>query len=255
MALAVLMFSCSKDDEPGMNGGAENTSSVVINADGSTSTGAIFSMLDETTFFLDYIKYKVVDSHIEVVGYDPIEIAADIRPYAAVTLGGATYNTRVIADKAFYQWQNMRNISIPSSVTTIGNSAFSGCTNLSSITIPNSVTTIGGSAFSGCTNLSSISIPNSVTTIGSSAFSYCLNLSSITIPDFVTTIDEYAFYNSGLTDLYFTGKADIEVLKYLPGGGSFGCLTIHVSKEYYNKVTNNSMVESKRWRIIADYNP
>lgn len=67
IALAVLMFSCSKDDEPGMNGGAENTSSVVINADGSTSTGAIFSMLDETTFFLDYIKYKVVDSHIEII--------------------------------------------------------------------------------------------------------------------------------------------------------------------------------------------
>ncbi len=48
------------------------------------------------------------------------------------------------------------------------------------ITIPNSVTTIGEKAFSYCYNLTSITIPNSVTTIGKKAFSYCYNLTSIT---------------------------------------------------------------------------
>ena len=41
-------------------------------------------------------------------------------------------------------------------VTTIGN--FGKCYNLTSVTIPNSVTSIGDSAFSGCTNLTSIRI-------------------------------------------------------------------------------------------------
>lgn len=51
--------------------------------------------------------------------------------------------------------------------------AFDGCTRLTSITIPNSVTSIGESAFSGCINLTSVTIPNSVTTIGAYAFSAC----------------------------------------------------------------------------------
>ena len=62
-----------------------------------------------------------------------------------------------------------------------------------SITIPNSVTTIGNRAFSGCSGLTSITIPNSVTTIEESAFLYCTDLTSITIPNSVTTIGEYAF--------------------------------------------------------------
>ena len=54
-------------------------------------------------------------------------------------------------------------------VTSIG-SAFSNCEYLTSITIPNSVTSIGNCAFYGCSSLTSITIPNSVTSIGSSAF-------------------------------------------------------------------------------------
>ena len=61
-------------------------------------------------------------------------------------------------------------ITIPNSVTSIGNSAFSGCTGLTSIAIPDSVTSIGQKAFYGCKNLTSITIPNSVTSIGESAF-------------------------------------------------------------------------------------
>ena len=47
-------------------------------------------------------------------------------------------------------------------VTSIGSSAFKGCT-IGGITIPNSVTSIGNDAFYKCTGLTSITIPNSVT--------------------------------------------------------------------------------------------
>ena len=85
------------------------------------------------------------------------------------------------------------SITIPKSVTVIGESAFSGCTSLVSITIPDSVTTIGEQAFWACSSLASIAIPDSVTTIGESAFNNCYSLASITIPDSVTTIGEMAF--------------------------------------------------------------
>ena len=70
----------------------------------------------------------------------------------------------------------MKSITIPNSVTSIGDYAFEYCDGLTSITIPNSVTSIGSSAFEYCDGLTSITIPNSVTSIGNSAFEGCSDL-------------------------------------------------------------------------------
>ncbi len=61
-------------------------------------------------------------------------------------------------------------MTIPNSVTSIGDDAFSECASLTSVTIPNSVTEIGESAFYGCTGISKITIPKTVQTVGSNAF-------------------------------------------------------------------------------------
>ena len=71
------------------------------------------------------------------------------------------------------------SLTIPNSVTSIGNNAFLYCRGLTSITIPNSVTSIGNDAFYYCRGLTSITIPNSVTSIGNNAFSYCRDLTSV----------------------------------------------------------------------------
>ena len=72
---------------------------------------------------------------------------------------------------------------------------FSGCYSLTSLTIPDSVTSIGNSVFSGCYSLTSLTIPDSVTSIGTSSFADCPSLTSITIPDSVTSIGANAFQN------------------------------------------------------------
>lgn len=195
MVLSIAMIACSKDDDPLMDGGAGNTSSVVINADGSTSTGAVFSMLDDTSFFLDYIKYKVVDSHLEIVGYDPYEIAPDVRPYASVTLGGVTYATRAIAPKAFSVCKKMRSIVIPQSVTSIGYLSFNYCSNLTDIVLHDAIKEIGHTCFKECTSLTEIIIPNSVKVIDSHTFLGCIGLKKITLPNSITEIRPSAFLN------------------------------------------------------------
>lgn len=78
------------------------------------------------------------------------------------------------------------NVNIPNCITSISTldepvSAFADCSGLTSVTIPNSVTNIGNSAFSRCSSLTSITIPNSVTTISDYAFLNCSGLTSVTV--------------------------------------------------------------------------
>ena len=107
-----------------------------------------------------------------------------------------------IGDAAFEDCSSLTSITIPNSVTSIGDYTFYGCSSLTSITIPNSVTSIGDSAFSWCSSLTSITIPNSVTSIGEGAFGGCSSLTSITIPNSVTSIGSRAFKGcSSLTSI------------------------------------------------------
>ena len=94
----------------------------------------------------------------------------------------------------FWRVENISTVSIPNSVTTIGERAFSRCSSLTSITIPNSVTSIGNYAFS-VSGLTSITIPESVTYIGGYAFEYCSRLTSIEIPNSFTGIVYGMFSN------------------------------------------------------------
>ncbi|MBR7012772.1 MAG: leucine-rich repeat protein [Muribaculaceae bacterium] len=96
----------------------------------------------------------------------------------------------------FAQGSQITEITIPNSVTTIGNSAFDGCSSLSgTLSIPNSVTSIGEAAFSGCIGLTGeLTIPNSVTAIRNATFNGCSGLSgTLTIPNSVSAIGSQAF--------------------------------------------------------------
>ena len=104
-----------------------------------------------------------------------------------------------IGSGAFSGCSNLQEITIPEGVTTIEPNAFSGCTSLESVTLPSTVTSIGEGAFNGCSDLDNITIPENVTSIGTGAFSGCTDLTSVTIPDNVTTIGDNAF--SGCTGL------------------------------------------------------
>ena len=89
---------------------------------------------------------------------------------------------------AFVGCSKLENITIPDSVSSIGQLAFSECRSLRHITIPNSVTYIGMSAFDRCSGLTELTIPASLTSIGVAAFGNCSSLTSVTIPDSITSI-------------------------------------------------------------------
>ena len=107
------------------------------------------------------------------------------------------------------------NITIPSTiygykVSKVGDWAFSKNLNLKNITLPNSITCIGWAAFHHCTKLEHINIPNSITYIGNGAFEHCAKLEHITIPNSVTYIGDCAFYGcTSLDNIVIPGGAEL----------------------------------------------
>jgi len=101
--------------------------------------------------------------------------------------------TKCIAGSAFQGCKSLTSVTVPDSVTSIGDEAFWLCSSLTSVTIPNSVTIIGDYAFYYCSSMTSVTIGNSVTSIGYAAFEYCINLRSVRIPYSVTSIGKNAF--------------------------------------------------------------
>jgi BspA type Leucine rich repeat region (6 copies) len=110
----------------------------------------------------------------------------------SVTIPNSVTN---IGQKVFYNCHSLTNAMIGTNVADIGYEVFSGCYKLPSITIPNSVTNIGDWAFYYCSSLTNVTIPNKVTSIGDGAFYGCSNLTSVTIGNSVTNIGYDVFYD------------------------------------------------------------
>lgn len=183
-------------------------------------------------FELDGIYYNITSVRTVEVTYSyesggsysgdvkiPQMLIGDNKTYTVTSIGGGT----------FYKCNELTSVSMPNSVTSIGDWVFEDCISLEAIyvepdntafcsldgilynkemtelircpqkmasaSMPNSVTSIGDKAFGGCSSLTSVTIPNSVISIGVFAFYDCSSLASVTMPNSVTSIGDYAFYN------------------------------------------------------------
>ncbi|MDR0505741.1 MAG: leucine-rich repeat domain-containing protein [Dysgonamonadaceae bacterium] len=89
---------------------------------------------------------------------------------------------------------DVKSLVVEEGVTKIGNSSFGFCTNLVSVSLPNSLTSIGNMSFS-MGGFSSIVIPRKCTTIGFNAFMGCSKLKYLELPPRLTDIGMMAFSN------------------------------------------------------------
>ena len=87
-------------------------------------------------------------------------------------------------------------VTIPEGVTDIVESAFYG-SDMTEVTLPESLTSIGNHDFEGCEKLKKVNLTDSITSIGQWAFHDCFSLTEIVIPSSVTEIWGSAFYHCG----------------------------------------------------------
>ena len=117
--------------------------------------------------------------------------------WGAVVRNGTVDGDFIYADAAKTQLVkytgNGGEVTIPTTVTSIGESAFYNCGSLTSVSIVASVKNIGSSAFNNCNGLKTVTLAEGVENIADYAFSNCYVLENITIPTTIKTVGSNVF--------------------------------------------------------------
>ena len=100
---------------------------------------------------------------------------------------------RKIGESAFEGCVNIKNISIPPTVSIIGRCAFKNCKSLKHISLSNGLIEIGEACFASDSSLQSISLPRTIQRIHERAFSNCKSLSYVRICQGICEIKSSAF--------------------------------------------------------------
>ena len=158
-------------------------------------------LMAQVQFIVGDLTYSVINSNeVEVVSCVDSVVAVNIPP--TVTYNETTYTVTKITGgvnsvgcyiPAFYLKTRLEKITIPETVTTIGEEAFCYCEALELIDIPNSVVSLGDRAFYRCTSLRNVNIGTGLTYISEQCFQFCQNLTQINLGVNITEIRDYAF--------------------------------------------------------------
>ena len=160
------------------------------------------------------------EGNVDFTNHGPydINIPSELDHHSVTGLGDYSFATEENGSPLYdIHHHNIHSVTIPESVTSIGQSAFEACFSLDSLIIKDAATSIGASAFDGCSHLTTLSLGKNITTIGDYAFQRCSYLTNVTIPQSVTSIGRQAFYLTDLNTL--TIKGPIKSMGYAAFAG------------------------------------
>ena len=154
-----------------------------------------------TRYYIDGIEYELEYPNLAYVtwynnfNYGDSYTEDTIIIPEAVIHSEAAYIVERILDDAFRNSHNLKYISIPETVTQIGERAFQYADALPSIALPDGLTVLSPHTFHFCSALQSVTWPKNLNTIGEGAFMRCYALDFQELPASLYYIGSWAFYD------------------------------------------------------------
>ncbi len=167
-----------------------------------------------SNFIIGNLEYTVLTEEgatgtVAVRGNDK-NISGNLSIPSSVENGDITYSVTQIEDEAFSGCNDLKQITLPDSVASIGNRVFDGCRSLTNIFVSEdnpAYSSVNGVLFDKYQRLlirypegkneKTYDIPLRTGIIGSGAFYDCDNLTELTLNRAVKKIEENAFYDCG----------------------------------------------------------
>lgn len=153
---------------------------------------------------LEQVEYLYNVNHLVVSGVLNEADLARIRnamPYL-LTLDMTEVDMAVLPNNALYEHRNLREVSLPKNLTSIGDYAFCYCRSLTSVNVPDGVETIEDYAFHDCDRLEEFVCPLALKRISYDAFNSCDALKSVTFNEGLERLESCAFVSCGaLTEI------------------------------------------------------
>ncbi len=203
LMLTVCLAACANNlGDPDAIGNYTPAVNYITTANGSTFT--FKEAPGDTAILIGYVGKAIADDHVEIPG--------DF--YGRKVVG--------IDKQVFRNLAAVVEVTIPETVTSIGDYAFAGCTELTAIKLPAALEKIGEGAFQGCDKLASVDFGKALISIDKFAFQDCVALTQVDLPDTLEKVGDAAFKAcTGLTSFEFP-----ESVKEIGGQVLYNCTSL-----------------------------
>ena len=155
----------------------------------------------------------------KVIRNDNIPHNSTVNILSSIKVDEVECKVKTIGDYAFYEWWNLKSVTISEGIEEIGSYAFKNCPNVTSLILPEGLEVIGERAFYGMRLLPELVLPSTLKIIDPVALGYLESIKTLVIPEGVEELGGAAFgHMNNLTRLELPGS-----LKFIGNSIVQGC--------------------------------